>query len=532
MSTTRRFTNCPRCGCALVKSVAINGLPSEYWYECSECNTYVNSYVPQEHQDAVHRDPHKHKGNFGGYGTGKTTTSREQVYKHMLITPNGNTLIGTKVSYQYEQTIKRDIEADLPAAFIANQSVQKQYYDLQNGHRLMFRPFEDAGKIRSYNLTMYVIVEASEVDYSIYTQLKTRLRNMNATKPHRDKQGNIVYKTIKGVPVPVVDADWREGIIESNPDAGWVRTEVLNVSEEVNKYGNVTDTFNIIATTADKFTSSHVAATDVNAYLPENFIEENSKNKPIWWINRFLYGSFNYAEGLVYPNARGCIVDPFEIPKNWKRIIAFDYGLTDAACYVFGAIDPQKSMIYIYKETRDYNRNVKELADVYKRETTDIPNGGLVCPPLIDPKSAPKRDYNKKSLADYFLEEGILFEPGFVGIDARVFRLNTYIESGRLKIFSSCEYLIAELSDYKFPSKELGKTVANANKPIDKNNHAINPLEWITMKLPADPAKLLHGVYNNMGIEVNENTPVLTYDSYVFNEGEFNEEGDNIWAIS
>ena len=34
---------------------------------------------------------------------------------------------------------------------------------------------------------------------------------------------------------------------------------------------------------------------------------------------------------------------------------------------------------------------------------------------------------------------------------------------------------------------------------MDKNNHGINPLEWICMALPADPGKLYYGVYDATG---------------------------------
>ena len=56
----------------------------------------------------------------------------------------------------------------------------------------MFRPLDDVDKLRSYNLTMFIIVEASEVDPEAFTQLKTRLRNLNASIPVTDEDGNIV----------------------------------------------------------------------------------------------------------------------------------------------------------------------------------------------------------------------------------------------------------------------------------------------------------------------------------------------------
>ena len=79
----RSFKTCPKCGAATQPTKSFTGGPSEFWLECSNCNTYINTYMPQPHQKAVHRDVHRYIGNFGGYGTGKTTTSREEVLKHI-----------------------------------------------------------------------------------------------------------------------------------------------------------------------------------------------------------------------------------------------------------------------------------------------------------------------------------------------------------------------------------------------------------------------------------------------------------------
>ena len=178
---------------------------------------------------------------------------------------------------------------------------------------------------------------------------------------------------------------------------------------------------------------------------PPGFIKENIKNKPPWWIARFIKGSFAYSEGLVYPNAMKSVIPAFTIPREWKRLVAFDYGLTDAADYLCAAIDEIHGELHIYKEARTSNRNIEELAKLYYEVTSDIPSGGLLGQPIIDPKSGPKRDYNKKTLGDHFLDFGISFKPGFINIDARVFRLNTYIESNKLKIHDCCLYLIEEL---------------------------------------------------------------------------------------
>ena len=503
----RDFSHCPRCGAPTQSAKSFQGTPSEFWLECTECNTFINTYIPQEHQESVHRDKHTFIGNFGGYGSGKTTTDRQEFYKHMFITPKGNTLIGANIAAQYEQTIKRDIEADIPAAFVEDHSVQKAYMDFNNGHRLMFRPLDDQGKLRSYNLSMFIIIEASEVDAEIYAQLKTRLRNTAAS----------VQLTIDGVPqfrktrnggmIPIWATSWQKGIAESNPDSGWIRNDMLLVSDSINKHGHIDDVYMVPEADRDVATSSHITATDANEYLPpdpQTFIKNICKNKPDWWIRRYTQGSFSYAEGLVYPNAMQCICEPFEVPKDWMRIVAFDYGLSDDARYLYGAIDSKKGMLYIYKEQSANDKDIAYLAQMYKDGTSDIPSGMLYGQPIIDPKSGPKRDYNKKSLADYFLDYGIAFKAGQINLDARIFRLNTYIDQGYVKIFNNCTYLIKELADYKYPPHKLGET-RHSDKPIDKNNHSINPLEWIVMELPANPKQLLYGVYNKQGLLVDDN---------------------------
>ena len=494
---------CPRCGSHWIPTKAFNGGPSEFWVECSNpaCNTYLNTYVPQKHQHAFHEDNHTFTGNFGGYGSGKTLTSREETYKHMFITPNGNTLIGANVASQYEQTIKREIEADIPAAFVRNFSTQKSYMDLINGHRLMYRPYDDPEKLRSYNLTSFVIVEASEVKPQSFVQLKTRLRNMAATVPELDENGEVVYFTAaNGVQIPKVRSNWQRGIIESNPSAGWIRDDVLLVSEDIQKHGEIVDEYAVDPDKADSAISTHVTSTSANEFLPDDFIDRNIKNKPMWWVNRYIYGSFLYAEGKVYPKSNFCVVDDdYPIPKHWKHILAFDYGLADDAVFLLGAVDPDRGKLVIYDECRSNENNIETLSKLFYEFTSNIPIGGWICAPLIDPKSGPKRDYDKKSLADHFLDYGIAFQPGFVNLDARIFRLNTYFESGKIEIRrSKCKALIEELDKYKFKADESIDS-GYTGKPVDKNNHGINALEWICMELPANPEDLVFGVYNKEG---------------------------------
>ena len=59
--------------------------------------------------------------------------------------------------------------------------------------------------------------------------------------------------------------------------------------------------------------SSHIVPTKANKYLPPNFYEQQARGKPMWWIKRYLEGSFDYSEGMVYPDIIKTFTSPFTI---------------------------------------------------------------------------------------------------------------------------------------------------------------------------------------------------------------------------
>lgn len=497
----RTFKHCPRCHSLLQPTMSISGAPSTDWLECSNpvCNTYVDTYTPMPHQTSVHRDTHRIIGNFGSYGTGKTKTSEKEIEKHILITPNANILVGANVTSQYEQTILRDFEKSFPLAFLKARNVQKAYLDFINDARIMLRPFDDPDKLRSNNYSLVVILEASEVQAEAFHQLKTRLRNT---------AGRRVIPSIYADQPPVTH-DWRKLICESNPDSGWIRTDILLVSDKITQHGRFCkEHYDQLVEELDPNIASHVASTDVNTFLPEDYIAVNTKNKPDWWVRRFIYGSFLFAEGLVYPNFSKCIVPTptkIVIPPKYKIIAAHDYGLQDPSVFLFGFIDTDRGKLVIYKDIRTNNTSVKELADMFKEASKDVLIGQWYTTPIIDPKNN-KRDYDKKDLITHYQEYGVSFKPGFINREARIYRLNDYIEQGRLEVYDCCQYLIKEMRECKFKPRSLNDTTSAKDEPIDKNDHSITPLEWICMELPADPRKLYLDMFDQYGRSIQEET--------------------------
>ena len=199
------------------------------------------------------------------------------------------TLIGAETKPQLENTAKEMFFKIFPDFMIESYLKQKDMLLCKNGHVVLFRPLDEEGKLRSLNLTGFWVEEASEVKYDIFVQLQTRLRN-KATKNH-------------------------VGILTSNPDLGWIKSEFLLKADKIHnpqsKY--IQDPEEINPSFA-----VHIAPTHLNTYLPDDYVESTAKGKPTYWVKRYLLGSFEASEGMVYPNFMDSVIRVYHAFAGFK----------------------------------------------------------------------------------------------------------------------------------------------------------------------------------------------------------------------
>lgn len=437
------------------------------YYTCNECDTVQLTYIPMPHQDNFHADSAKFKGYFGGFGSGKTRSGAEEAVQHILNTPNGMTLIGAETKNQLDQTAKDMFFKVFPDFMVEDYWKQKDMLLCKNGHVVIFRSLDDEGKLRSLNLTCFWIEEASEVKYEIFVQLQTRLRN-KATKHH-------------------------QGILTSNPDMGWIKTEFLLKAERIENaernYIQDPDEIN------PNF-SVHIAPSHLNIYLPPDYVETTAKGKPEWWVKRFLFGSFEHTEGQVYPMFADHIIRAFAIPKHWDRITAADFGLADPTVMLAGAIDPKEGILHIYKEHYQNQKSIKYHSEKMKEKIlNEIPIGKHL-KNVGDPKGRAKSEKDMRSTFDYYGEYGIYFQPGINKIEDGILKVFSYFEMGKVKVHDTCVNTIKEGVNYKYPKKSLVEDKNHGEKPVDKDNHAMDCLKYMIAELPDDPTQLINLSYN------------------------------------
>lgn len=452
-------------------------LPSdgkEWHLECDACGAVLFCYVPQKHQHFFHADKTKIKMYAGGFGSGKTTTCAAEFFLLCMNTPNGMSLCGAQTYPQLEQTAKKELLDMIPDKYIDTYNKKDNYVDLINGHRILFRSFDDEGKIRSLNLCFAWIEEGSEVKYDIFVQLTTRLRNA-ATDKHRI-------------------------LISTNPDLGWIRTEFLLKAARIH---NAQEDYYQVEHDINPDYAVHIAPTRLNKHLPRGFYQTTAHSKPLWWVKRFLDGSFSYSEGAVYPEFNSCVIEPFDIHwhienEGWEVIGGADFGLRDPTVFLMAAIKPTTGDVIFFDEYYQRHEAVPYHADEINRRLAPIPYG-KIRDLIADPSGARRSITDKTSLFDNYREYGIFFTPGNNRIEAGISKVYGYMALGKIKIFSTLKETIAEGVNYKYKPMDLHADKNVSEVPIDVDNHCMDTMRYMINTLPDDAENLVTVKVNALG---------------------------------
>lgn len=466
---------CPHCHYGILEEcISFSGKTCEFFIYCPSCNAYICTYKPMPHQIAFHKDEHQNKLYAGGFGSAKTYTCGMEFLTYMLQIPNSAGLIGAATWGQVSDTCLKFIVDNLPNKLVArsNQDKVNWYVDLINGARISAKALDKEGKIRSANLNIIWVEEASEVEYAVVSYIQARLRNKTAFFKGKQRL---------------------KMLLSSNPDVNWLNSDWLMVSSEIYYHGDVKSRYKVPDERKDPATVTHISATSANIYLPKDYEKNLAKNKPDWWVNRYLKGSFEYTEGLVYPDFNEWFVEPFNIPKHWKRITGTDFGRRDPTAHVVGAIDPVNKVIYIYDEVEETLDDISldELIDKI-RKADNFPPYLLAFPNQCDPRGRNRDQVSGRSWIDFYSSKGIFMQPALNcegdSLAPTIEKIATYAKHKRLRIFNSCKKIKASLGKYKYPPKTLNSDKNNGEKPLDKNNHLPDAIRYMLAPFPSFPS--------------------------------------------
>ena len=163
----------------------------------------------------------------------------------------------------------------------------------------------------------------------------------------------------------------------------------------------------------------------------------------------WLHGKWDLIEGQYFTEFDRSlhVIEPFPIPREWRRYRAIDYGLDMLSC-LWVAVSPER-VAYVYRELHEENLIISEAAKKINA-LTDTERGEVIYQTLAPPDLWNRSQETGKSKNQLFYESGLYLtkssndrEAGWLSIK----ELLTLREDGsvRLKIFRNCVNIIKNL---------------------------------------------------------------------------------------
>lgn len=454
-----RHYDCPMCGA----DMKVRG--NVFYGQCPTCKMTLIDYKPAPYQEKFHQSKAQYRLNIGGFGSGKTTMCCAELAEHVLSVPNGKSLITAPKLQQVRDAVIPELDKFLPTYLIEKKvSSPNIYYLMKNGHEILVYASNDEENLRSLNLTAFYIEEASNVDFTVFTQLQARLRNTAAVL--RNEQGDEVDYAFMG-------------LVSTNPDDGWVRTEFLLRSGKIFTSSsldrNVYD--KIRQTQRENEYHAFLSSSRDNPYLPKRFISTLCIGKSVAWIRKYIDCYLDIKEGAVYPEFTNCLVPRKPVNPHYEIMSAYDPGFRDPTAYLIGYIDPIEAVIYIYEEYYVRDKPISVHAAHFKQSVKDKKMYML---PQADPSVLKRNDRDMESYQRYFQSlTGIYLQPAGNDIMAGIEKVRDYMYTGKLKIYNDLDNIKDEASKYVYMEKK--------ETPNEKDNHLMDCLRYLVMALPTNP---------------------------------------------
>jgi phage terminase large subunit-like protein len=169
--------------------------------------------------------------------------------------------------------------------------------------------------------------------------------------------------------------------------------------------------------------------------------------------------------GKIYPVPESdFIIEPIPLPKYFPRAYALDVGW-NATAVLWGALDRETDILYIYDEYKKGEAEPYAHASAIKARGEWI-NG------VIDPASRGRSQHDGSKLFEKYLNEGLKITLADNGVETGIYEVWQRLNSGRLKIFSTCKGLLEELRLYRRDDK---------GKIVKKNDHLCDTLRYLSV---------------------------------------------------
>lgn len=232
---------------------------------------------------------------------------------------------------------------------------------------------------------------------------------------------------------------------------GWLKTEVFDRWKEGDKDYKVIQFASI-----------------VNPAYPKEEFERAKTTLPDWKFRMFYLGQFARPEGLVYQDfdPGRHVVEPFEIPADWRRVIGVDFGYNNPTAAIWLAVNPD-GMVYAYREYYQRNKLPEESGDAIKR----LSQGERIELAACDPSEPAAIEQFRRLRIPARAADNTVKE----GIEAVI----TLVKSNRFFVFRGLVNLLDEIENYCWKEKDDQLK----DEPVKEYDHAVDALRYAVMAI-------------------------------------------------
>jgi len=465
----------------------------------------------------------------GGFANGKTSGACIKATQLAKDYPGSNGLMARSTYPKLNDTLRKEFIKWCPKHWIESfpkSANASNTCTLKNGTTINFRYIAQQGKIgkeattsnllsATYDWIVVDQMEDPEIVYKDFLDLLGRLRGMTSyvgDDPTMPKTGPRVF------------------IITTNPTRNWVYRklvkpthDLLSVDPETGKAKKPVINPDLLCET-DKngkmlFDENHLPIPIIEVY--EGSTYENEENLEPDFIKtleasykgqmrqRFLLGKWASYEGLVYPsfNESVHVLSHHAIENYYRRLTVrakavtylegYDYGLAVPFCYILAFCDDIGNVFLMdggYEKELPLDDHMTCIKDIRKEYNVDSSNMILSDPDIFRRKTVNKALVGK-SIADMFLEEGIMCIRGNNNITNGIVKVSQYLIPQRLHqnpitgeynapylyVSDKLEWWINEINDYYWQRDTMGEQI---DKPIDKDDHAMDTTKYLLSNRP------------------------------------------------
>jgi len=223
-----------------------------------------------------------------------------------------------------------------------------------------------------------------------------------------------------------------------------------------------------------------------NPFIDPDEVEQARKELPERYFRQEYEASFEDYTGIVWPefDERTHVIDPIPLEDHWERLGVIDPAVTGTTGVLWGAISDDGT-IYIYDEFREANKRVSDVVDSMK--AIDQVERWLIDPAAKNSMAMKFGDLY--SIYDEYRDSGVYAGFAEKDIDAGINRVGEYFKTGKLKIFSTCKWLLWELERYHYVEDRDSGLGLVKPKPYKKDDHLCDCLRYLIMSRFPKPAR-------------------------------------------